>query len=330
MRRLAKKAVLRSGLLRLAAGYRGPGAAILMYHSVMEDIRGQNDLLGGIIHSRAAFREQIELLACHYSPVSLDQVKRFVQGEGDLPDRPVVVTFDDGYADNCDIAAPLLNEAGVPAVFYVTVDCVEQGKLPWPARLRFAFRTTKKGSWTDASGKAWPLHDQAKRERAYLFSCDECCKVAGEAQGKYVARLEHELDARVPIDSGALMMNYDQLRALVRQGHLVGSHTLTHPNIAQVSLNDARREMTESKERLEQQLGVAVTHFSYPCPALSPHWTAQTAVESRNAGYETAVTTDGGLARKGDNLLWLKRVRPTKTTEGLRWNLECAFAGRAV
>ena len=62
------------------------------------------------------------------------------------------------------------------------------------------------------------------------------------------------------------MMNCDQLRALVRQGHLVGSHTLTHPNIAQVSLHDARREMTESKERLERQLGAAVTHFFVSLP----------------------------------------------------------------
>jgi hypothetical protein len=69
MRNLAKKVVLRSGLLRLAAGFRGPGAAILMYHSVMENPACQDNLLGGIIHSRAAFREQMELLARHYCPV---------------------------------------------------------------------------------------------------------------------------------------------------------------------------------------------------------------------------------------------------------------------
>ena len=126
------------------------------------------------------------------------------------------------------------------------------------------------------------------------------------------------------------MMNYDQIRALTRQGHIVGSHTMTHPNVAQVNLEDARCEMTESKRRLEKELGADLVHFSYPCPALSPHRTEQTAALSRDVGYETAVTTDGGLARRGDNPLWLKRIRPTKTVEGLRWNLECAFAGRTV
>jgi peptidoglycan/xylan/chitin deacetylase (PgdA/CDA1 family) len=325
MRNLAKKALLRSGVMRLAAGFRAPGAAILMYHSVMENPMCQENLLGGIGHSRDAFREQMQLLERHYLPVSLDHVKNFVLGQGELPNRAVAVTFDDGYADNYEIAAPILNEVGVPATFYITVDCVAHGKLPWPARLRFAFHSSRKGSWSDASGKAWPLHDRGERERAYLFSCDECCKLTGESQEKYVANIELDLGARVPSQSGALMMNYEQVRGIARQGHSVGSHTMTHPNLAHVSLAEARLELTESKRHLEQQLKLTVQHFSYPCPALPPNWTEATAEESRRAGYETAVTTNSGIVRKGDDPLCWKRVPPTKTVEGLRWNLERAF-----
>ena len=329
MRNLAKKTVLRSGLLRMVGTLRGRGAVILMYHSVMEDPRCQETLLGGIVHSRDVFRGQMELLGRQYHPASLDQVKSFVQGKGELPERAVVVSFDDGYADNHEIAASVLNEVGVPAIFYVTVNCVEQRTLPWPARLRFVFRTTKKAIWLDSWGKAWPLSSADERERAFLFSCDECCKLAGTAQEKYVAGVEGKLDMQAPVESG-LIMSYDQVRSLVAQGHIVGSHTMTHPNLAHVTLEDARRELTESKHRLEQQLNATVSHFSYPCPALSPHWTEQTVAASRDAGYETAVTTDGGLVRKGDNPLRLKRIRPTRTVEGLEWNLECAFAGRVV
>jgi peptidoglycan/xylan/chitin deacetylase (PgdA/CDA1 family) len=327
---LAKRAVLHSGLLRMAGLLHGRGVPILMYHSVMEDPRSHDTFLGGIVHSRDAFRGQMELLARRYRPVTMDQVNRFVRGEGELPNRTVVVTFDDGYTDNYEIAAPVLNEVGVPATIYITVECVERGILPWPARLRFIFSTAKKESWIDSAGKAWPLSGDIERGKAFLLSCDECCKLAGTDQEKYVARLEDDLGTHVPVESGALMMNYDQIRALVRQGHVVGSHTMTHPNLAHVTLQDATREITESKRRLEQQLQAAVVHFSYPCPALSPHWTEQTVAASRDAGYETAVTTDGGLARKGDNPLRLKRIRPTKTVEGLRWNLECAFAGRVA
>jgi hypothetical protein len=73
-----------------------------------------------------------------------------------------------------------------------------------------------------------------------------------------------------------------------------------------------------------------IQHFSYPCPALSPNWNEQTLQETQQAGYATAVTTSRGLAHRNDNPLVLKRVLPTKSVDGLRWNLETAFAGKVV
>ena len=330
MKNLARKAALRSGILRVAGRLNGRGAAILMYHSVMEDPLRHQNLLGRTVHSRTVFRAQMELLARRYRPISLDEIGRFVRDEGALPSRTVAVTFDDGYADNYEIAAPVLNELGIPATFYVTVDCMERRRMPWPSRLRFAFQATKKRTWADSSGNSWPLSGEVEREDALLRSCDECCKLAGASQDDYVANVESELDARAPVESGDLMMTYDQVRGLVRQGHIVGSHTMTHPNMAQISSQELNRELTESKSIIERELRATVEHFSYPCPALSPHWTEQTVSASRDAGYRIAVTTDGGLARKGDNPLKLKRTRPSRSAEGLQWNLECAFAGRAV
>jgi peptidoglycan/xylan/chitin deacetylase (PgdA/CDA1 family) len=330
MRDLAKKAILASGALRLAGALHAPAAAILMYHSVLPDPAAQADSLGGIIHSEVEFRAQMELLAREFHPLSLDEmVKRFHAGQH-LPKRSVVVTFDDGYTDNYEVAMPILDRFSIPAVFYATVDCVENKKLPWPSRLRFAFRKTKLTGWIDPLSKSWNLSDPPHREQAYLAACDDCCQLSGPAQGEFVKRIEQGLKTCLPVESGSLMMTYEQLRGLTLHGHIVGSHTMTHPNMAQVKPEEAERELAESKHRLELQLGMPIDHFSYPCPALSPHWNEQTVEQSRGLGYETAVTTDSGLARQGDNLLCLKRLRPTKTQPGLRWNLESAFAGRAV
>jgi peptidoglycan/xylan/chitin deacetylase (PgdA/CDA1 family) len=330
MRDLAKKAILASGALRLAGDLHGPAAAILMYHSVLPDPAAQADSLGGIIHSEAEFRAQMELLACEFHPTSLDEmVKCFHAGE-DLPKRSVVVTFDDGYADNYEVAMPILDRFSVPAVFYATVDCVENKRLPWPSRLRFAFRNTKLTAWSDSLPKSWNLNNPAGREHAFLVASDTCCQLSGAEQEEFVKRIEQELQTRLPVESGALMMTYDQLRGLTLRGHIVGSHTMTHPNMAQVKQQEAHHELAESKQRLEMQMGVPINHFSYPCPALSPHWSEQTLEQSRALGYVSAVTTDSGLTRRGDSLLSLKRLRPTKTKVGLRWNLESAFAGRAI
>jgi peptidoglycan/xylan/chitin deacetylase (PgdA/CDA1 family) len=330
MKDWAKKAVLGSQLLRLASRVRQSGAAILMYHSVLEDPAQQANSLGGIVHSRTVFSQQMELIAREFHPVSMDELLSALSGDERIHPRSVVVTFDDGYQDNCANALPILDRVGISAAFYVTVDCIEKRQPPWPSRVRFALQTTQCEGWTDPGGTLWPLQTKAERDRAFAKACEYCCRLAGESQNSLVIRIEEDLRTGAAPDSERLMMNWDEIRKIEERGHVIGSHTLSHPNVAQITIADVRTELENSRACLEKQLSRPVVHFSYPCPALSPHWSQQTIEECRKVGYKTAVVTDGGLARKNDNPLCLRRVRPSKTLEGLRWNLEWAFAGRVM
>jgi peptidoglycan/xylan/chitin deacetylase (PgdA/CDA1 family) len=325
-----KRVLLASGVLRVAARLRLKGAAILMYHSVLEDPRQAENSLGRMIHSRSVFEQQMQSLASGFHAVSLDAVLRFLKGEENLPDRAVAVTFDDGYRDNYEVALPILERFGIPAAFYSTVDCVEQRRLPWPSRLRFAFFTTRKPDWQDESGKRWMLTTPEEKEAAYLAACDRVAPLAGDPQERLILGLESDLERSLPKETGEWMMTWEQLRSLAQKGHIVGSHTMTHPNLAFVDIAAARWELVESKRRMEAKLGQPVRHFSYPCPALWPNWSMQTTEEIRGAGYQTAVTTASGLALKSDDPLAMKRVPPTKTVDGLLWNLEAVFAGKVV
>lgn len=322
-----KHLVVRSGVLNWAARVRPTRVAILMYHSVLERPELETNTLGGIMHSTATFRGQMEVLARDFHPVSLDDALQFLRGEKELSDRPVVITFDDGYLDNSEVAVPILNQIGIPATFYVAVESVNSRKLPWPSRLRFAMYTTRKPSWKGSDDVAYPLGSFAERDKAFLRASDECCQLAGAPQEQYVAQLETELDAAVPASKTNLMMTWDQVRSLVKNGHIVGSHTMTHPNMAYIPECDVRRELHDSKLILERELGQTVVHFSYPCPAMSPHWNQQTVQETQKIGYRTAVTTNPGIVHKKDDPLSLRRVRPSKTIDGLRWNMESVFAG---
>jgi peptidoglycan/xylan/chitin deacetylase (PgdA/CDA1 family) len=325
-----KKSLLASGALRLAGRLRGSGVAIVMYHAVMDDPRQESQTLGSIIHSSEVFARQMELIARKYVAVSLDEVLQSLTQGRELPPRSVVVTFDDGYADNHDIAMPVLNRVGIPATFYVTVDCVETRTVPWPSRLRYAFYTTKQISWIDINNASWPLGNPSQRDQAFLKACDLCAQLAGAAQHSFVADVEKRLRAGPPPSSEKLMMTWEQVVALAKNGHIVGSHTLTHPNMAYLDEASARTELTDSKRRLEEILGSLVVHFSYPCPALSPHWDEKTRKMSQDAGYQTAVTTAGGPVSVNDDLLSLHRVRPSKEVNGFLWNLECTFLGRPM
>lgn len=325
-----KKTLIHTGAMRVASAFAAHGVAIIMYHSVMDDPCSARLTLGNIVHSTEVFRRQMEVIARHFHAVSLDDVLSFLRGERSLPRRAVVVTFDDGYADNYQIAKAVLAPMGMPAVFYVTVDCIERQRLPWPSLLRYAFLTSKKDRWRENDGKVWFLSSVEHRIQAFARASERCGSLSGETLEVFVESVRHQLCTEPPQPVQRPMMTWEELRELERNGQVVGSHTMTHPNMAHVAEVEMRSELWEAKAKLEKELRTPIVHFSYPCPALQPHWSERTVNATRDIGYKTAVTTNGGLVRSHDDPLSLRRIRPTKTVDGFRWNLECAFLGRPV
>jgi peptidoglycan/xylan/chitin deacetylase (PgdA/CDA1 family) len=330
-----KKALVKSRALRLAGRLGSSAAVILMYHSV-QDQPGQfaNSIGTGIIHATSVFERQMELIARRFRPVTLGEVLLFLNGEMKLPPRAVAVTFDDGFADNSEIAAPILARYGIRAVFYVTAALIGTKSLPWYCRLRFAFATTRRDEWRDpGTGRMHPLDTRDGREKALLAAFDSCASLAGNQQEEAVARIERNLesDHRSISDGLPFMMDWDQVRRLHREGHVVGSHTLTHPNLAHVMSEEIlRRELSESKLKIEEAIGSPVDHFSYPHPALIPQWNEETVAMTRSVGYRSAVTTTPGPVCATADPLRLTRIGARRPEHQFLWNLEWTFLGRRV
>jgi len=319
-----RKLAVGTGVLRIARRWTPPAAVILRYHSIQDDPESCANSIGvGVIHATRIFRWQMEFLATRFHPVSLDDILLFAKGQKVLPRGAVAVTFDDGYVDNYQNAMPVLNRFGIPATFYVMVGAVEANSPPWFCRLRHAFGTTTRREWLDAAtGKSRTLGSPGERETEFLKVAARSAAMDGTTREQLVETIERDLDVEpLPALSG-LMMSWDQMRALVGAGHIVGSHTVTHPNVACVGEQDARTELVESKRQLEQEMGAAVNHFSYPHPALDPHWTATTLEISLAAGYQTAVTTDSGPVSAGDHPLALKRTYIPHQKDEFLWHLD--------
>lgn len=326
-----RKALVASQLLDFATRFAVRAAVILMYHSVREDEQDLTNIIGpGITHTSAIFAHQMEIIAREFTPVSLDDIVCYLAGGAGLPRRAVAVTFDDGFSDNQEVAAPILEHFGIRASFYATADLIGTSRVPWYSRIRYAFSTTKRKQWSHHPGeKTWDLQDLAGREAAMAFGFEICAPMVGEGQERAVRKIEVALESQVPTCRSELMMSWEQLRKLHASGHIVGSHTLTHPNLAHVSDDESlRRELFESKERIEHQLGSPVAHFSYPHPALDPQWSQRTMTMTASAGYKSAVTTNRGRVTAHANPLCLKRVGVPRSEEQFRWNLGRAFIGQ--
>ena len=79
-------------------------------HSRYPDIKGLD---------KSLFRQQIEFMKNHFHIVTMEQVIAAVGGRYELPDRSLLLTFDDGYADNYTFAFPVLEEYGVQGSFFI-------------------------------------------------------------------------------------------------------------------------------------------------------------------------------------------------------------------
>lgn len=327
-----KHGILRSRVLRAAGSWASSKVVILRYHSVQNDPAPFAQTIGwGIIHATAAFAEQIEMIARDYKPVSIVDVQEFLRGGKNLPDRAVAVTFDDGYADNFENAAPVLDRFGVPGAFYATIKNVDTSTPPWYCRLRHAFHVSPRKDWPDVQeDRHWPMGTRVERHESFLVASRRLAKLAGEPQLRTLVQIENELEVQPLGFAGAPIMSWDQLRGLVKGGHIVGSHTMTHPNLAYVDDAVVRLELKESKRAMEERLGSPVVHFSYPSPILQPHFTEGTIEHARQLGYETSVTCVPGVVRPGQDPLALRRVFAPFQKDDFQWSLEWAFLGRYV
>jgi peptidoglycan/xylan/chitin deacetylase (PgdA/CDA1 family) len=337
----AKKALVESAILRTAARLKPPAAIILAYHSVRDERERDGSWIApGITHATAVFARHMELVARKFHPVTLDEVLLFVKGEKVLPPRAVAVTFDDGYLDNLEVAAPVLSRFGMSAAFYLTVSMIGQPDAPWFCRVRHAFMTTSCTQWDSSSHNGssrnasshngvWDLSSPPRRDAALLAAYDICAPLVSFAQEDAVRTIENELQVHRTLPEHRLMMNWEEAKALRKAGHVVGSHTLTHPNVAHVADSEAQHaELVDSKSQMEKHLGEAVVHFSYPHPALNPQWNKQTLKITLEAGYSSALTTTKAPVAVGTNPLLLTRLNAPRPEYEFLWNLERAFLKR--
>jgi peptidoglycan/xylan/chitin deacetylase (PgdA/CDA1 family) len=100
------------------------------------------------------------------------------------------------------------------------------------------------------------------------------------------------------------LMDATQIREWLSAGHYIGSHSLTHPNLAKLGPADARPQIFDSKKKLEDLFGIPIRHFCYP----HGRWTPEVRDMVRDAGYVSACTTEFGVNTAGTPCFELKRI----------------------
>jgi peptidoglycan/xylan/chitin deacetylase (PgdA/CDA1 family) len=122
--KLARSPRISSVLVDKKTGFKGKYVPVLMYHSFVDKLTGESR---NSTVTTALFEEQLKaLLKNGYTPITFYDLHKFLEGKGSLPQKPVILTADDGYLNNYTHAFPLLKKYQVPATFFISTAFVGQ------------------------------------------------------------------------------------------------------------------------------------------------------------------------------------------------------------
>lgn len=233
--------------------------------------------------------------------------------EGGLPHGALSITFDDGYADNQQVAVPVLNKLGLPATFFVASGFLDGGRMWNDTVVESVRRTRLERLDLEALGLGVHALGSTLQRRQAIDRLLRAIKhlPPGQRQQR-VEQIASRCGAVLPDD---LMMSSEQLRQLHAAGMEVGGHTMSHPILCSVPDDVAQGEMAENKRHLEQLLQVPMRLFAYPNGKPGSDFAARHAGLARALGYEAAVTTAPGVARPGADLMQLPRFTPWDRSE---------------
>lgn len=286
----------------------GPGArlTIAIFHRVLP----LPDPLFPDEVDRARFDNLCAWLAAWYNVLPLDEAARRLE-QGELPSRALVITFDDGYADNHDEALPVLLKHGLCATFFIATGFLDGGRM-WNDTVvesvrRCMLPTLDLGGLGVAGLGNLPLDGIAARQSAIRSILGAIKYLPPQQRLALAEAVAGQAQVTLPKD---LMMRSDQVRALAAAGMQIGAHTVSHPILARLDADEARREIATSKLALESLLGQPVTLFAYPNGKPGNDYLPRDVELVRELGFDAAVSTAHGAARAGDGVFQLPRFTP--------------------
>lgn len=258
----------------------------------------------------AEFESQMAALARCFNVLPLDEAVARMQ-KGSLPARSACVTFDDGYADNHDIALPILKRWHISATFFITTGYLDGGRM-WNDTVIESIRRSPAHLDLCRLDLGTHVMDTDEQRLATARSLIHALKYRpSEERERLVTALAQKVGAQLPDD---LMMSTEQIRVLCQAGMTVGGHTVSHPILQRLDEATARAEIATGKEVLEGILREPVLLFAYPNGTPSRDYGAGHVQMVKKAGFVAAVSTAWGAARTNSDIYQLPRFTPWDRT----------------
>lgn len=305
---MGKRALLAQGMsivgahrvIELARGKMQRELPILAYHRVL-DIASEDafpfdpELISA---SAEGFAWQMEYVKRRYQPITFSAAIDMIDGKIGWPERPIIITFDDGYDDNYYHAFPILASLNVPATIFVSTGYIGTDMPFWFDYVaHILWRAPAGPVFTGNLGLELEIdHGQSSRRAGAAALVRALKRVSNRERLSFLQEFKNRYDDIADRECMFLSrpLDWKQIREMSSSGIEFGSHTVSHPILSRLDDQELEHELAESRRILELHLDRPAEVLAYPVGG-AEEFNETVIKAARSAGYRLGVSYMHGV-----------------------------------
>lgn len=242
------------------------------------------------------FDTHVSYLKRHLSLITLDEAIAFVHGtlKERTPRCRVLITFDDGYLDNYQIAFPILRSHGAQGVFFLVTTMIGGSAVPWWDHIAFLISTARKPRFSLRYPTDLAVDIGQNGAMKSIWHVSELYRSPATLdRDRFLRELHEAAESDNIAPTQRRFLNWEEAREMIKGGMAIGSHTHSHPVLSQIPPDQQHLELAQSRALLSQTLDVNVDSIAYPY-GTPECFSGQTQSITRDAGYRIGFSFYGG------------------------------------
>lgn len=245
----------------LAACLPRNGILGLNYHRIGDGSRSNLDR-GLWSADQETFDRQLRYLKLNSDVISPDDID---SARKDRRGLHVLITFDDGYLDNYELAYAALRRNGLTAAFFIATGFIDRPRLPWWDEIASLVRGMHRGTLDLGDWLSPPLVVDDDTREGVIRNLLALYKSLPDVRARaFLARLRTIAGGRARGDSEDLWMTWDMVREMAANGMTIGGHTINHAILSGLDEDEQWQEISGCASRIEHELGQRMRYFAYP------------------------------------------------------------------
>lgn len=248
--------------LRNAFNISGDKINILAYHRILDDSHGFSGDKELISATKNDFEWQVKYIKQHYNAITFSELFACIEGKKSLPKNPVIITFDDGFIDNFTNAYQILRENSIPGTFFVSTDYIGKEGTFWFDFVAIAINNLPAGDYENAKHDIkFTIGNLDNNKQIIRTLLSKMKRIKNNERLELIHWLKEIYN---PANISNEIMTWENVREMANNGMEIGSHSVSHPILSQLSASDLNKEIIESKLEIQEQLHIDCNVIAYP------------------------------------------------------------------